>query len=121
MTSMDAHFGRPNLLRNKDIRRRGANPLPLLLAQLLLRAGRPTVIDRTTSRPWASALFEGQRHTIWLRFSDLGMNPAAPLAIAPLTTWLSAAADTSTMGSDGNRSRRPRSSKWMDQGPCSNK
>ena len=69
MTSMDAHFGRPNLLRNKDIRRRGADPLPLLLAQLLLRAGRPTVIDRTTSRPWASALFEGQRHTIWLRFS----------------------------------------------------
>ena len=100
MTSMDAHFGRPNLLRNKDIRRRGANPLPLLLAQLLLRAGRPTVIDRTTSRPWASALFEGQRHTIWLRFSGAetkrsaarwsgrrGMDPTRPFRGRHRSRW----------------------------------
>lgn len=69
MTSMDAHFGRANLLRNKAIERRGTDPLSLLLAQLLLRAGRPTVVDRATSRPWASALFEGRRHAIRLRFS----------------------------------------------------
>ena len=69
MTSMDLSFRRTNLLRNQPIARCDADPLPLLLGQLLLRAGLPTTIERASSRPWASALFEGQRHTIWLRFS----------------------------------------------------
>ncbi|MET0371343.1 MAG: hypothetical protein ABW039_08210 [Sphingobium sp.] len=44
-----------------------ADPLPKLLAQLILRAGRGSEIMRATSRPWASALFEGRRHVITLR------------------------------------------------------
>jgi len=69
MTSMDHAFDAPNLIRNKGIGNRRASPLPPLLAQLLDRAGQPAIVERAVSRPWASALFEGQRHMIRLRLS----------------------------------------------------
>ncbi|MGE4321787.1 MAG: hypothetical protein AB7E60_02005 [Sphingobium sp.] len=40
---------------------------PQLLTQILRRAGDPATILRATSRPWASALFQGRRHDIMLR------------------------------------------------------
>lgn len=64
MTSMDPLFGATNLIRNKAIVKRHSDPLPRLLAQLLERAGAGAWIDRAVSRPWASALFEGRRHSI---------------------------------------------------------
>ena len=78
MTSMDLSFRRTNLLRNQPIGRGDADPLPLLLGQLLLRAGLPTTIERASSRPWASALFEGRRHSIRLHFA--GEEPTAQRA-----------------------------------------
>ncbi|MBZ9647430.1 hypothetical protein K9B33_07740 [Sphingobium sp. 3R8] len=69
MTSMDHGFGAANLIRNKAIGNRRTNPLPSLLAQLLVRAGQPAIVERAVSRPWASALFEGQRHNVRLRLS----------------------------------------------------
>lgn len=56
-----------NLIRNKAIGPRGSDPLSRLLAHLIVRGGRTTEIERATSRPWASALFEGRRHIIRLR------------------------------------------------------
>jgi hypothetical protein len=46
-----------------------ADPLPRLLDQLLARAGQPATVERASSRPWASALFEGRRHVIRLRLA----------------------------------------------------
>jgi hypothetical protein len=46
-----------------------ADPLPRLLDQLLARAGHPAAVERASSRPWASALFEGRRHAIRLRLA----------------------------------------------------
>lgn len=48
------------------------DPLPRLLAQLGARAGDPGRIIRATSRPWASALFQGRRHivTMWIGGDD---------------------------------------------------
>lgn len=69
MTSVHHGFGSANLVRNQPIGNRRSDPLPRLLDQMLARAGEPTVIERATSRPWASALFEGRRHVIRLRFS----------------------------------------------------
>jgi len=69
MTSMDHGYGSANLIRNKGIGNRQDDPLPRLLAQLLDRAGQPATVERATSRPWASALFEGRRHVIRLRLS----------------------------------------------------
>lgn len=69
MTSAHHEFGTRNLIRNQPIGNRRGDPLPRLLDQMLARAGEPTVIERATSRPWASALFEGRRHIIRLRFS----------------------------------------------------
>ncbi len=66
MTSMDPGFGTANLIRNKAIDKRHGDPLPRLLAQLIFRAGKGSWIDRAVSRPWASALFEGRRHSITL-------------------------------------------------------
>ncbi len=69
MTSLDHGFGPANLIRNKGIGRKRASPLPPLLAQLLARAGQPAIVERAVSRPWASALFQGQRHMVRLRLS----------------------------------------------------
>ncbi|MDO7834209.1 hypothetical protein Q4610_04040 [Sphingobium sp. HBC34] len=67
MTSIHHGFGESNLIRNKGIGNRQGDPLPRLLDLLLARAGLPATIERATSRPWASALFEGRRHVIRLR------------------------------------------------------
>lgn len=67
MTSIDPIFARKNLVHSDAIGNRTVDPLPRLLAQLVARAGAPTLIERATSRPWASALFEGHRHVIRLK------------------------------------------------------
>ncbi|HUD90548.1 hypothetical protein [Sphingobium sp.] len=67
MTSIDPIFVRKNLIHSDAIGNRSADPLPRLLAQLIARAGAPTLVERATSRPWASALFEGRRHIIRLK------------------------------------------------------
>jgi hypothetical protein len=67
MTSMDHLSQSRNLIENEGSIARGKDPLPRLLAQLLKRAGEPASIEHATSRPWASALFQGRRHVIALR------------------------------------------------------
>lgn len=69
MTSMDHLCRGRNLVENEVRRRSGADPLPRLLAQIIARAGEPASIERATSRPWASALFQGRRHVIALRIA----------------------------------------------------
>lgn len=64
MTSVDPHFGATNLIRNKANGKKQSDPLPRLLTQLIVRAGKDAWIERSVSRPWASALFEGRRHSI---------------------------------------------------------
>ncbi|MCP1468909.1 hypothetical protein J3E64_000580 [Sphingobium sp. OAS761] len=66
MTSLHPSAARENLLQSQPIGRRRSDPLPRLLVQLLARAGAPATVDRATSRPWASALFEGRRHVVRL-------------------------------------------------------
>ncbi|EQB01761.1 hypothetical protein V475_08370 [Sphingobium baderi LL03] len=66
MTSMDHVFSTRNLVQNKAIGKRSDDPLPRLLLQLLERAGPDTIVGRASSRPWASALFQGRRHVIIL-------------------------------------------------------
>lgn len=61
-------IARANLVCSNAIGNRLSDPLPRLLALLILRAGSPVAIDQADSRPWASALFEGRRHVIRLRF-----------------------------------------------------
>lgn len=68
MTSLTPFF--PS--KEKDGRittERRADPLPRLLRQLLARANGPCEVVRTASRPWASALFQGRRHEMFLRLS----------------------------------------------------
>lgn len=77
MTSVDPLFGATNLIRNKAITKRQSDPLPRLLAQLLVRAGTGAWIERAVSRPWASALFEGRRHSI-----TVGLGGEDPLGIS---------------------------------------
>lgn len=67
MTSMDHHYGAADIVRHQATGARETDPLPQLLAQLVERAGHPTLVERAASRPWASALFEGRRHLIRLR------------------------------------------------------
>lgn len=69
MTSMDHGRRDRNYIPNEAKRAAGEDPLPRLLGQLLERAGAPCAVERATSRPWASALFEGRRHVIRLRLS----------------------------------------------------
>jgi hypothetical protein len=69
MTSVHHGFGADNLIRNKAMARSAGDPLPRLLDQLLVRAGSAAIIERASSRPWASALFEGRRHVIRLRLN----------------------------------------------------
>lgn len=69
MTSMDIVRRSDNLVPNEAKRAGPRDPLPRLLAQLTERAGEPVIVERATSRPWASALFEGRRHVVALRFS----------------------------------------------------
>ncbi len=69
MTSMDHLCRGRNLVENEVRRRSGADPLPRLLAQIIARAGEPASIERATSRPWASALFQGRRHVIALQIA----------------------------------------------------
>lgn len=69
MTSIDIQTAAGNLLRNGDARTNGRDPLPRLLAQLMERVDGPVTVDRATSRPWASALFQGRRHVIALRMT----------------------------------------------------
>ena len=79
MTSVPARFGAANLIRNKATGPRDADPLPRLLDQLAARAGRQATIERSVSRPWASALFEGRRSLIQLRLSGEGVARRADL------------------------------------------
>ena len=74
MTSIDPAFLRPNLIRNERNSTPRRDPLPRLLAQILWRCGEPATIVRATSRPWASALFQGQRHEIMLHLG--GTDPS---------------------------------------------
>ncbi len=63
MTSMDLSFGtRPatQATAGKKLR----DPLPQLLAQISARVGADAIFTRTSTRPWASALFEGRGHVI---------------------------------------------------------
>lgn len=66
MTSIDTRTAGTNLVRNGKSMTPGRDPLPRLLAQLMERAGAPAMVERATSRPWASALFQGRRHVIAL-------------------------------------------------------
>lgn len=66
MTSADGIFNRSNLVQNKGIGNRQVDPLPRLLAQIADRIGMPLTIRQASSRPWASALFEGRRHVMLL-------------------------------------------------------
>ncbi len=68
MTSIDHDFARGNRIRNQAIGNRQSDPLPRLLAQLIERAGEGCSTLRASSRPWASALFQGRRHVITLSF-----------------------------------------------------
>lgn len=71
MTSARHDFGAQKITRTtrqgtaRD--RREGDPFPFLLAHLLKLAGRPAMVDKASSRPWASALFEGRRHVVTLR------------------------------------------------------
>ena len=69
MTSMDHPGQARNCIPNEAKHRCGDDPLPRLLAQLVERAGTPCAIERATSRPWASALFQGRRHVIRLQLA----------------------------------------------------
>lgn len=69
MTSMDIVRRSDNLVPNEAKMGRTRDPLPRLLTQLVERAGEPVIVERATSRPWASALFEGRRHVVALRFT----------------------------------------------------
>ncbi|WP_313808241.1 hypothetical protein [Sphingobium sp.] len=69
MTSIHVNSTGGNLLRNGEAVAKGRDPLPRLLAQILERAGDPVTVERATSRPWASALFQGRRHMIALRIA----------------------------------------------------
>lgn len=79
MTSVHHEFDAARLVRNKGIGNRQGDPLPRLLDLLLARAGGDATIEQATSRPWASALFEGRRHIIRLRIdgADCGERCAA--------------------------------------------
>ena len=66
MTSIHAMFAPSNLVQNKGIGNRQSDPLSRLLTQVIERAGQPARIERATSRPWNSALFQGRRHVILL-------------------------------------------------------
>lgn len=66
MTSMD-HVRRADfLVENGPKSLDRGDPLPRLLAQILQRAGDDARVERATSRPWASALFQGRRHVVML-------------------------------------------------------
>lgn len=66
MTSMDHPKTAANPTRHALRETQARDPLPRLLSQLVARAGEPSCILRATSRPWASALFQGRRHVIVL-------------------------------------------------------
>jgi hypothetical protein len=66
MTSIDIRARTGATMANGAVQR-GRDPLPRLLAQLVERAGDTATVERATSRPWASALFQGRRHLIMLR------------------------------------------------------
>lgn len=67
MTSAVHAFEATNLIRNKGIGKERADPLPRLLDQLVARAAGPATVEQASSRPWASALFDGRRHLVRLR------------------------------------------------------
>lgn len=68
MTSITHIFPTQDRVRNQGIGKYRGDPLPRLLAQIIDRAGEPVSVERAASRPWASALFQGRRHVILLRF-----------------------------------------------------
>jgi len=72
MTSIDMNAANANLVRNGEPTAKARDPLPRLLTQLLERAGAAATVERAASRPWASALFQGRRHAIGLRFTGPG-------------------------------------------------
>jgi len=71
MTSIQSLTHPDNLVRNGESSARSRDPLPRLLLQIIARAEGPVVVERATSRPWASALFQGRRHVIMLRLTGV--------------------------------------------------
>ncbi|WP_150290508.1 hypothetical protein [Sphingobium estronivorans] len=88
MTSIDINTG-GHRLRNGGRATAGRDPLPRLLAQLLERAGAPVTVERATSRPWASALFQGRRHVVALLLAgpDAAARRAAFIAGIEEAEW----------------------------------
>ncbi len=70
MTSMDVFFGQSPLTRGAAGKKL-SDPLPQLLAQIATRIGPDVLFTRTTTRPWASALFEGRRHVVVLSLAGV--------------------------------------------------
>ncbi|MEA3388234.1 hypothetical protein [Sphingobium sp. CCH11-B1] len=60
MTSAVHAFAATKIIRNKGIGKERADPLPRLLDQLIARAAGPATVEQASSRPWASALFDGR-------------------------------------------------------------
>jgi len=77
VTSVDHGFTSRNLVRNQAIGNRSGDPLPRLLTQLLERAGTGSTVLHATSRPWASALFQGRRHIIVLALEGVDASTRA--------------------------------------------
>ncbi|WP_022683721.1 hypothetical protein [Sphingobium bisphenolivorans] len=71
MTSIDSPITSVNRLQAPQNAAKMRDPLPRLLLQLTARAGNPVIVERATSRPWASALFQGRRHVIALQISGV--------------------------------------------------
>lgn len=69
MTSAVHAFEPTKIVRSKGIGKEPADPLPRLLDQLVARADGMTTVEQASSRPWASALFDGRRHLVRLRIS----------------------------------------------------
>lgn len=67
MTSIDHPRTTTNLIEKGANAGGTRDPLPRLLTQLTERVGDPTLILRATSRPWASALFQGRRHIVTMQ------------------------------------------------------
>lgn len=66
MTRVDHLFQKNTVIRAAKIGKKQSDPLAQLLPQFLAAVGDVASTLRTTSRPWASALFEGHRHMIEL-------------------------------------------------------
>lgn len=64
MTSALPVFSIRNGETRMEIGKSRTDPLPRLLHQLMARGGGESQFVRAATRPWASALFQGRRHSI---------------------------------------------------------